>query len=175
MNKNPYIHAQILKSIEENIKYIDEENYSEFFFHAGGETGSYLWEAGINFLNHIEKIPSECFAEYDKLIDIVLPANIEVIDYAAFQNCINLTTVDILAPKCIIWPGAFTGCVNLKSIRIPKDIQIINGAFNNCGSELVISYKGTKADWKKYYNPQAFINTNFCVECFDGKIITHKR
>lgn len=61
--------------------------------------------------------------------------DVTVIDFEAFRDCINLTSVTI--PEGVLYIGeyAFYGCSNLKSISIPKSVMEIGwAAFSGCSS-----------------------------------------
>lgn len=76
--------------------------------------------------------------------DIVIPATVTYngvsylvtgIAEKAFQNCRDLTTVEIKAKITTIGKQAFDGCWELKCLYIPNSVsEIGNGAFNQCRS-----------------------------------------
>jgi hypothetical protein len=70
----------------------------------------------------------------------------------------------------------FDGCSGLANINIPSSITSFSRfAFSDCGDNLIIEFDGTKEDWKKIYDIDAFMNTYFIVNCTDGKIVKRKR
>lgn len=51
---------------------------------------------------------------------ITIPANVQRIEYGAFEKCANLESITILNPNIIIEDKAFHDCKSLKTIFIPK-------------------------------------------------------
>lgn len=83
------------------------------------------------------------FAGCSKLEKIILPDNIKFIDHHAFDNCENLTQINLQYVQgiCI---GAFENCSKLKTVQFPKDnIKLSKNAFQNCTSLKSISISGT--------------------------------
>ena len=93
------------------------------------------------------------------------------IDYAAFENCTELTSITIANSVTSIGDNAFKGCTGLKNITIPKSIETIgyeafyncteltsitisnsvknisNWAFRDCSALSTITFYGTESDW----------------------------
>ncbi len=72
--------------------------------------------------------------------DVVIPTTlggyaIYMIDYRAFQDCFNMTSVIIPDGVVIIESYAFYNCKNLKSVEIPEGVKYISAeAFAYCNS-----------------------------------------
>lgn len=126
-------------------------------------------------LPSVTKIDVRAFEECATLYSININDNCRVIGDYAFKGCIQLTELNLpSAMKYISW-GLCQGCTNLEQVTFGTNIEEIrNDAFKNCG-DLIIYFEGTKEQWKKIYNKDAFINTYFTVECTNGKIVKKKR
>ena len=98
-------------------------------------------------------------AFYNSLLtSILIPANVETIEAAAFKGCTNLTSVTFGRNSNLkiikggydthyehINYGAFTDCTALKSIEIPASVEIIGvSAFFNC----IYNHRTTKTNQK---------------------------
>ena len=61
--------------------------------------------------------------------------NVAKITLYAFQNCINLTSIDIPQSVTVIEEGTFDDCINLTNVNLPDNISKISfRTFNNCSS-----------------------------------------
>lgn len=186
------------KYIEKNIELIENNNWDDFFRLAPQGIGGVLSEAGIDFLFYMRDIPNSAFyrsniqkinipkeitsiesrAFYDcnKLTRLEIPDSVTSIGGLAFYNCSGLTSITIPENVTGIELGAFDGCSSLKSIVIPNSVtSIYEGSFNELGSDVIISFNGTKEQWKNIYNSKAFKGTYFTVNCLDGALHKKKR
>lgn len=144
---NTKLYNEICNYIESNIDLIEDNNYEQFFnaWNAGG-AGNILYEAGIDFLNYVSKIPDRAFIQCE-IKDIIIPNNIKIIgayafgasdfsyinipesihtiENGAFHSCQNLISIDLPDSITTIGDGAFSRCHNLKSIKLPKNITYI--------------------------------------------------
>lgn len=85
----------------------------------------------INLPKTVYYIGTGAFMFCENLKKIVIPANIEVIDSGAFINCKNLEEVIFEGNKPVtIESMAFNGCEKLKSIKLPKDSDYDENAFD---------------------------------------------
>ena len=96
----------------------------------------------LKYFIGISSIPNSAFADCSSLWKIVIPQGVANIESSAFKNCTSLTTV--IFETAIIEQisggfnesacyGAFANCIELRSITIPKSIQIIEpAAFLGC-------------------------------------------
>ena len=71
-----------------------------------------------NYLTSKNKIGSYFFTENNKIKNIKLPKNIEIIDSYAFSGCNNLEYIRIPSSTTTINNGAFNGCDNLLTLKI---------------------------------------------------------
>ena len=66
----------------------------------------------------------------------------------AFQNCIDLTSVEFSSTLQTIYSYAFYGCRGLTSITLPSSLEAIRGyAFYYCLELETLEYKGTIDQW----------------------------
>lgn len=94
--------------------------------------------------NQVESIEEYAFIDCSSLNEIVIPDGVEIIEESAFEGCTGLSELIIPDSVKIIGGqgeiGAFRGsvfknCINLLSIKLPKDLKVITGAtFMNCSS-----------------------------------------
>ena len=82
----------------------------------------------------IEKIETGAFYECTALKTFEAPDSLASIDYASFEGCFHLTTVDLEDSRLAeIGDRAFMHCKNLSSVTLPLTLRIINeGAFQYC-------------------------------------------
>ncbi len=86
----------------------------------------------INIPENITKIGPRCFANCIKLQSATM-TNVESIGSGAFENCKNLTSIELPETLKSIHYEAFGHCTSLTSITIPKSvIGIDRNAFTNC-------------------------------------------
>ena len=88
----------------------------------------------------VTQIKRKAFYGSSKLINIVIPSNVKIVNQDAFSNCANLKHLYINSKKIVL--GAFGGCTNLNIIEIGYNVQNISyNAFQNCSNlESVIIY-----------------------------------
>ena len=87
----------------------------------------------------VSVIPDECFHNCTGLTSVVLPQNLQSIEYLAFENCPKLTGIDLPEGLAFIGSGAFNLC-SLKSVVVPSSVkEISNNAFRNNLSLISVS------------------------------------
>lgn len=93
-------------------------------------------------------VESDIFSELGcDLYQIILPYGFLGISDSAFNNCSNLTSIEL--PNTISWIGswAFSGCTNLKRINLPDSLQHIGSfAFYTTGIRTAIIPDGLEQD-----------------------------
>lgn len=86
----------------------------------------------IELNNKIKTIGKSAFKDCG-IKSIVLPIEIETIDYELFSGCKNLSSIEIPSGVTLINMWAFKDCSSLTSINIPDNVKIIGmNAFNGC-------------------------------------------
>ena len=97
--------------------------------------------------SQLTKIQNHTFNQCYNLSKVELPASISEIGDYAFSNCMNLT--DILIPSSITKFGyaSFDNCSSLEGIVIAKNAKIGFAAFDRCDSLTSVYYLGTAEEW----------------------------
>jgi transcriptional regulator with XRE-family HTH domain len=81
----------------------------------------------------VTQIKAYAFAGYEKVKSIKIPETVTVIGEGAFQDCINLESVNLPSKITMIYSYTFCGCKNLKGTTIPSGVQYIGEeAFADC-------------------------------------------
>lgn len=185
---------RIIQYIEDNIEFIDNNKWEEFFSNAPDGVGGVLYEAGIPFLEEMTYVPPHAFSRCEDISNITIPNNIIEIEDRAFYGCVNLTYVHIPDAVENISSHAFTNCINLeevhlgintinvdkyaftycdslKKVIIPNpNIEIGDYAFSNSGVIINIEYNGTMEQWNQIALYKAFGEAEVSIQCIDGTI-----
>lgn len=84
----------------------------------------------------------------------VLPQNdnIVTIDRCAFEDCHEISFVEIPSTVTKIYAYAFDDNYALESIVLPKVVSISNYAFKRNNKLTIVYYRGTMADWRTSVN-----------------------
>lgn len=158
--------------IEQNIDLIEDNRWEELFENAPDGIGGVLYEAKIDFMNNMIKIPDWLFYN-SKIEDIIIPDTVTKIGDYAFSLCSDLTSITIPDSVTCIGNYAFSGCSSLESIKLPDSVdRISEGAFYDCKMLKSVNFNGTIAQWREIMRSQdAFIATSVRkVICSDGII-----
>ena len=110
------------------------------------------------------------------LTEIIIPNSVKRIEYGAFANCENLTSVDLGSVDSIYSVdytyqihGAFQNCKRLKSIFIPASVNYIEeGAFAGCTelTSIIVAEGNNRYDSRD--NCNAVIEKANARICIDG-------
>ena len=154
------------------------ELYEEFPYPSGsgwicGVLTSLLMGAGINPLASLTEIPSYFFYNHDELTSFTVPSqiteigdhafgscrhlkeivfnkNLDVIGSASFEGCTSIITLDIPDSVSTIGHYAFSGCSRMMTIIFGHGLRYIGrNIYNTCNSLHMISYRGTKQEWRR--------------------------
>ena len=92
-------------------------------------------------------------AAFDGCVDLTsvsIPLCVtEILDFA-FRNCVNLFEVNINGCVHTIGNSAFRGCIGLKRVVLGRNVKkICNAAFMDCNNLTQIVYKGSKMEWEQ--------------------------
>lgn len=87
----------------------------------------------ITIPNGTKIIPDECFINYDKLEEIIIPDSVEYIGIAAFKGCKSLKKVNLPGSLTTLESFAFSECELLEEINIPPSLHYYSyGLFSHC-------------------------------------------
>jgi hypothetical protein len=128
--------------------------------------------ASMTIPDSVITIGCDAFAHCSKLTSVTIGNSVTHIDDWVFEACESLTSIVIPNSVTSIGFKAFASCYSLKSATIPDSVTNIDDwAFYGCEDKLIIDYQGTKQQWEKIYNPEAFNSPYLTVNCTDGKIV----
>ena len=86
--------------------------------------------------------------------------SVTIIGVGAFDDCRNLTAINIPNSVTTIGDGAFEGCTGLTAINIPTSVTTIgNSAFSGCSSLATISVASDNPKYDSRNNCNAIIET----------------
>lgn len=120
--------------IEKNIDLIEQGRFEEFFdiIRCPNGVGSILYEAGIDFLSKLKRVPQNSFRD-GTISSIIIPSNIKEIRVKAFRDCKNLTNIELPEGLILICADSFFGCSKLTTINIPRSVTTVSSyAFAYC-------------------------------------------
>lgn len=124
---------------------IPDEVYTSNGAYQITEIGSYAF-AGTNITslwitsNHLTKISYRAFFDCINMtsVNLIAPSLVDL-GSGIFQNCGGLNTVVLPSNLCIIQDGMFQDCIQLQSIILPDSVMHIGGsAFKNTGLRSII-------------------------------------
>jgi hypothetical protein len=129
--------------------YIETENSDEYGDGVGGNlmkgkvtatfANGVLTIKGTGKMNGYGSEPRPWFAVKDQIVAVVVEAPLKNIGEGAFLGCINLKSVKLPVGLCEIGASAFESCTSLQSITIPKTVQEIDSkAFANCPANITV-------------------------------------
>ena len=86
---------------------------------------------------NLDSIQYNTFAGCSELKNVVLPSNLGSINEEAFKNCLQLKEMAFPSNLGSIGEGAFRGCVGLNKISISPRTSISRGAFYGCSINII--------------------------------------
>ena len=102
-----------------------------------------LFKAGINPLDYLTYIPDSYSSYNDYITTVTIPKHISEIGTFAFTGCYNLKKVKLHSKIKKIGRFAFASCYNLSSIELPAAIlEIDDGTFASTGLEQIVLPEG---------------------------------
>lgn len=116
----------------------------------------------IDLPDSLVGIGQYAFRECSTLKEITIPRQVGVVPAYICLNCESLETVTILNEKANgqISTAAFSGCVSLKTVYVPKTIATISAdAFSNISEEVV------------FYGPAECAAAKYCADYFLDYIV----
>ena len=128
----------------ENIKSIDEYDFLSVYNRVtnyidnSAEITKVLLKANLNPLPHMIEVPDYSFMGLG-IESIDIPDNIRRICVGAFSGCKNLKTVKLGSNVKFVERESFKDCINLTEIKFPKSIKhLYNDVFVNCDNLLKV-------------------------------------
>ena len=86
------------------------------------------WPEGrgeVSFPEDVVAIGPNAFYDFDKLTELVVPAQIQVIEHDAFNSCSNLKTVDVSEGVLSVHDSAFCCCTRLERVAFPTTLDYL--------------------------------------------------
>ena len=140
--------------IEAGKHYLEEDTLDKFFLSIKSknyisQVRKTLEKAGIDVISNMERVVPFMYFCDTKLLEIVIPPNISIVESYAFVNCNNLKTV-VFEEGCeIIEEHAFSKCNDLRTIVLPKSVKYVDRYIASGTPYLSqLEYKGTSDDWE---------------------------
>lgn len=85
---------------------------------------------------NITQIDNQCFMDCPQLFDVSFSENstLQIIGSQTFQNCSDLSNINIPDSVIYIYDKCFKNCFNLENVNLPSTLVILNNeVFQNCG------------------------------------------
>ena len=98
----------------------------------------------------VKEIGDHAFEDCSNLTSIEIPAGVTSIGSSAFSGCSNLANVTFAEGSQLtsIGSSAFSGCSSLTSIELPEGVTSIRWyTFNGCSNLDTVYYAGSVKDW----------------------------
>lgn len=127
------------------------ENYSSI-------NGVFFDKNGNSLLRCPQKYPDKNF---------IIPASIQNVNYHAFQDCVELESIEFPDEMQYISNEAFKNCVMLDNVVLPQNVNVISSrAFENCSSLKNISF----SDNVTYFGENVMQGTAWLESQADGPV-----
>lgn len=82
-------------------------------------------DSSYTILEGTEYIAPLAFYSNEYLSEIIMPDNLKMIGYSAFEGCVSLTRVNMPLHLLIIDDSAFQGCESLREINLHDELYVI--------------------------------------------------
>lgn len=136
-----------------------------------GDAFKYSEILGVSLPSGLSQITVKAFFQASFLTNLVIPAGVTTIGPGAFEECSNLQGVDFLSDQLgTLGASAFSGCSQLRSIRIPINVRSLNDSlFSGCASLTNVTIQGNLDE----IHPKAFENCTLLKQLvFEGEVGT---
>lgn len=102
-------------------------------------------------------------------VNSVLPSTVKIIDVSAFQDCTNLTAINLPYGLKTIYAYAFKGCTSLTAIDLPDSLQygIPTQTFAECTSLATVNFHAgmTYIDELAFFNCESLTAISIPASC----------
>ncbi len=164
IGKEAFMHCENLMSIDfswsKNLTFLDEDIFSSCFYlkniyfsesikEIKDRCFAYCGFEKIDFPESIEILGDSTFYYCDDLKEINF-ANIEKIDAYCFSHCTNLEEVTFSNNLKILANGAFSMCINLKHLDIPKNLPLSGNPFLHCKDLVLYIDDSKRKEYEKF-------------------------
>lgn len=127
----------------------------------------------VNLPSNLKSLDYGAFKECQNLTSIVIPDSVVELEGYNFSDCENLTNVQLGKGLTLLDSGLFKYCTSLSSISIPKNIALIDSfTFSNCTSLTELDYEGTTEEWGQIelWDDWAIYSALTVVHCSNGDV-----
>lgn len=108
----------------------------------------------------ITTIDWAAFRNCANMTSVTIPNTVTSINSYAFENCIGLTCLELPNSVTTIKSYAFENCSNLAQVSIPESISYIGGySFNGCTSLISLEFNAISCTFCGYLDRPAFPST----------------
>jgi hypothetical protein len=138
-----------------------------------GDTFKYSEIYGVSLPSGLTQITESSFCQASFLTNLVIPAGVSSIGSGAFQDCSSLQTLEFQSDQLLsLESEAFSGCSQLRSIRIPTNLPSLSPSlFSGCASLTNVTIQGKLEN----IYPRAFENCSLLKQLvFEEKVTTIK-
>lgn len=144
-----------LQLIKDNLELVEENNFNKLYDIGDSKMAdcspitAVLWEAGINPLPYMDRLPADYMRENKDISYFKVPGNCKIIRIGSLTECQNLKKIDIEEGVKEIFYGAIYNNPKLEEIILPKSIESLNRyCIEGCPKLNNIFYNGTIKEWE---------------------------
>jgi len=130
--------------------------------------------SSVTLGSKVTSLGSYAFSGCTALSGITLPSTLTKIGSSAFSGCSALEKIAFGEGLTTLDASILKGCTSLNELVLPESLNLIkSGALVSCDNLTVITFNGTKAQWKAIQKESGWrtadnIITNLSVSCSDG-------
>ena len=124
--------------------------YKDYAYDPGTISGDLIIPSTVTYQGHtypVKKIGENAFYKCSGLLSVVIGDTVSEIEFSAFEECINLSSITIPSSVTII-SDAFYGCISLQNVYY----------MGNISQWLGISFLGALTSNPVYYSKRLYLN-----------------